>query len=448
MRILHYSLGFPPYRSGGMTKFCMDLMKQQSANGHQVALLWPGQMRFIFKKIFVEDKGFIEENGIISNIRNFELINPLPIPYDEGIKNPSEYMRDGGYEVYERLLDSYRPDIIHIHTLMGIHKTFFLLAKRESIKLVFTAHDFFPICPKVTLFRHGEVCKSMKSCLECGICNTTALNINTIKCLQSSFYRNIKNLHIIKKIRKKHRDKYLGKNKIKEQSRAIGKVEDYQMLRSYYRLLLSFVDTIHYNSSITKNVYESVFGIRNSHVIGITHANISNNKKLKFFSDKRLYIRYLGPQGEGKGYFLLKESLDKLWCEKKNFCLDIHFVPVDMSPYIKVHNRYTYNDLEKIFDETDVLVVPSIWYETFGYTVLEALSYGVPVIISGTVGAKDILAHDAGVIIEDINVDNLCDIIRKLDAKRLGIMNKTILESQSIMQLNEMSLEIEEKCYC
>ena len=30
-------------------------------------------------------------------------------------------------------------------------------------------------------------------------------------------------------------------------------------------------------------------------------------------------------------------------------------------------------------DETDIMVAPSIWYETFGFTVLEALSYGVPV---------------------------------------------------------------------
>ena len=39
----------------------------------------------------------------------------------------------------------------------------------------------------------------------------------------------------------------------------------------------------------------------------------------------------------------------------------------------------------------DVLIVPSIWKETFGFVVLEALSYGVPVIVSDNVGAKDIV---------------------------------------------------------
>ena len=42
MKILHYSLGFPPYRTGGLTKFNYDLMIEQVKEGNDVALLWPG----------------------------------------------------------------------------------------------------------------------------------------------------------------------------------------------------------------------------------------------------------------------------------------------------------------------------------------------------------------------------------------------------------------------
>ena len=38
MRILHYSLGFPPYRRGGLTKYCLDLMAAQEMQGNVVAL--------------------------------------------------------------------------------------------------------------------------------------------------------------------------------------------------------------------------------------------------------------------------------------------------------------------------------------------------------------------------------------------------------------------------
>ena len=54
MRILHYALGFPPYRSGGLTKWCVDLMIQQAKEGHCVAMLWPGQMGMLNKKIAIK----------------------------------------------------------------------------------------------------------------------------------------------------------------------------------------------------------------------------------------------------------------------------------------------------------------------------------------------------------------------------------------------------------
>lgn len=118
-----------------------------------------------------------------------------------------------------------------------------------------------------------------------------------------------------------------------------------------------------------------------------------------------------------------------------------------MSPYIRVHGRYSYTELEKIFNETDVLVAPSIWYETFGFTALEALSYGVPVIISGNVGAKDILAQGAGVVIENIDVPKLFTTLQNLTPDKLRAMNEIIVDQQAIMQIEDMSRQIETSCY-
>ena len=118
-----------------------------------------------------------------------------------------------------------------------------------------------------------------------------------------------------------------------------------------------------------------------------------------------------------------------------------------MSSYINVHNRYTYSDLERIFNETDVLVAPSIWYETFGYTVLEALSYGVPIIISDNVGAKDILVEDAGIIIKDMNYEKLYNVFKELKISDLEMMNIKIVKYQKIMTVEEMTRMIQENCY-
>ena len=39
MRILHYALGFPPWRTGGLTKYCVDLMLTQKEQGYEVRKL-------------------------------------------------------------------------------------------------------------------------------------------------------------------------------------------------------------------------------------------------------------------------------------------------------------------------------------------------------------------------------------------------------------------------
>lgn len=49
--------------------------------------------------------------------------------------------------------------------------------------------------------------------------------------------------------------------------------------------------------------------------------------------------------------------------------------------------------------------------------VLEALSYSVSVIISGNVGAKDILTNDTGIIVEDITAEKLYNVLQNLMAE-------------------------------
>lgn len=123
--------------------------------------------------------------------------------------------------------------------------------------------------------------------------------------------------------------------------------------------------------------------------------------------------------------------------EKQNFCLDVHFQPIEMAPYMEVHPRYAYEELTKIFEQTDVLVTPSIWFETFGFTVLEALSYGVPVVISGTVGAKDILVDGAGIVVDNLTPDRLCDTLINLTTADLKKMNEIIVQNSQLCRLKQ-----------
>ena len=441
MKILHYSLGFPPYRSGGLTKFSMDLMREQIREGHEVSLLWPGEIKLVGNGIS------IKKGAEVSGIAGYEVINPLPVSYDEGIKDFDAFMIDGDAEVYEKFLSELGPDVIHVHTLMGLHKSLLEEAKKKGIRLVFTTHDFFPICPKVTMFRHGKVCGSVSTCEECGICNNTALSLKKIQILQSPAYRATKDSAIVKKMRKQHRDDYLSDDPERDENGSVGTPEDYLKLRNHYQEMLLLMDVIHYNSTVSKAAYESVLKMPDSRVIAITHEDIADRRQHKEFTGETLRIRYLGAQSAAKGYLLLKNALDMLWNERQDFVLDVHFEPVEKAPYIRSHERYEYKDLEQIFADTDVLIAPSIWYETFGFTVLEALSFGVPVMISGNVGAKDIIADGAGMVIDDIDEQKISDAVSRLDRIGLTEMNKAIIERQEIMTLPVMSQRIVNECY-
>ena len=306
MNILHYALGFPPYRTGGMTKFCMDLMRQQNIDGHQAALLWPGRMKLWVQNVSIRDMGTPMIYNEPCRIRSFEIINPLPVPYDEGISSFHYFEKDAGKESYNKLLQDFQPEVIHIHTLMGLHRSFLEAARERNIRCVFTTHDYFPICPKVTLFRNGKICESAMSCSDCASCNETALSMRKISILQSLPYRFFKDYAIVRSLRKRHRDNYLNSDIDGKLTCAGATESDYRKLRDYYASFLQLMDVIHFNSTIAKKVYEKYFILPESEVINIGHADIADNRKKKIFSRQKLRLTYLGPQGEAKGFFYLR----------------------------------------------------------------------------------------------------------------------------------------------
>lgn len=389
MRILHYSLGFPPYRTGGLTKYCTDLMLEQVEQGNEVSLLWPGEIRILAEKTKIKNRK--KWNGIGS----FEIINPLPVPLDEGIADIDVYTKAVDEGIYEEFLKAQKLDAIHIHSLMGLHKEFLMAAHKLGIRTVFTSHDYFGICPKVTLYHYGVVCDNDHHCSDCVQCNQTALSLKKIMVLQSPIYRKVKNTAIVKAMRKRHRQEFFDDAAdTKNEAVETGNVaSDYIRLRQYYVSMLEMVDIIHFNSSVSKKVYERYIHPKNSVVLPITHRDIRDHRHRKDFHHERLRITYLGPAKPFKGFQFLIGVLDQIWDEgSQNFELHLYSETSVSRPYIThKQNGYPYSQLEEIFDATDLLVVPSQWYETFGFTVLEALSYGVPILVGDKVGAQDLI---------------------------------------------------------
>lgn len=443
MRILHYSLGLPPYRSGGLTKYCTDLMVEQAKSDNEVMLMFPGRMNFIKK-----------ENISIKFYRNYkdvdvyELINPLPVPILNGISKPDMFTKACDRSVFEKFLKEMRIDIVHIHTLMGLYKEFFEVCKDLGIKIVFTSHDYFGLCNKVNFIDdNGQICKDINF-EKCSKCNLTGYSIKKIKILQSQPYMYMKNKGIIDKLKKYLR---LNNNLNKENQVDIEKlntIDAYVALSRYYQSIFKYIDNILFNSEVAKSIYQRYIDI-DGITIPITHSGIKNNLKIKDYNqDKILKLTYLGPYKEYKGFNVLCDVMRIL--ESEGYDEIILNTYGDTNPSIEVsknmivNGRYIYSDLNTIFENTDMLIVPSICNETFGFITLEALSYGVPVLISHTVGAKDLIIQNKSGIVY-YNQEELKNYLINIFENKKEILNKMnqyIVNNVDIKSMQKHAKEI------
>ena len=196
MYILHYTLGFPPYRSGGLVKYANDLMQAQYELGHKVVALYPGGTSLLLKKCH------IKENGKYGNIQIYEIINPLPVPLMYGLKDVNSIVNENNIDTNSltNLLDEIRPDVVHLHTLMGLPLLFIEIIKQHGIKTVFTSHDYYGLCIKVNFIDEtGSVCEGANPD-KCKRCNYNAKSTFFLRLRNAKFIVPIKG--IIRKVKK------------------------------------------------------------------------------------------------------------------------------------------------------------------------------------------------------------------------------------------------------
>ena len=168
MNILHYILGVPPHRTGGLTKYAMDLMQTEKELGHYVTLFYPGNIRF---NSTVSDMHKCES---YHGINVYKLTNGLPVPLMYGIKNPKQFTAHREIIGFDEFMTNVKPDVLHVHTLMGLPIELLRLFSVANVRIVLTSHDYFGLCPRVNFVNdEGKVCNHADSTL-CQKCNNSA----------------------------------------------------------------------------------------------------------------------------------------------------------------------------------------------------------------------------------------------------------------------------------
>ena len=100
--------------------------------------------------------------------------------------------------------------------------------------------------------------------------------------------------------------------------------------------------------------------------------------------------------------------------------------------------------LDSIFENTDIMISPTASYDTFGFTVAEALSRGVPVLVTDNTGAKDVIPDGGGIVIKSADHTRIYSALSSLNIKSLESMNSAIIEKADIMDMRAVCKMIKE----
>jgi len=73
------------------------------------------------------------------------------------------------------------------------------------------------------------------------------------------------------------------------------------------------------------------------------------------------------------------------------------------------------NDVPTLLNNSDVAVIPSRWAEAFGFTVIEAMAVGLPVIATAVGGIPEIVKHEkTGLLVQKERPDEIAEALLRL----------------------------------
>ena len=241
---------------------------------------------------------------------------------------------------------------LHYHHTIQFDKTIWKLPKVLNTAYDVTLHDYYTVCPRVNFVNDSET--------YCGEPDVKTCNA----CIQN---QGVHKLSLLKE------DDFDA---------------DIEVWRKFFFEKLKNARKVIVPSQDTKQRILNYFPLKN--IVSLPHHELRYQLKSKEIFPKiknQTHIAFLGSIGVHKGYNVLKELCNRIKEEKLDFRITIigetrnddYFEAFN---FVEITGKYQPEQLPNLVEKhnPDIFALFSIWPETYGYTVSEALRYNIPIV--------------------------------------------------------------------
>ncbi|MGH7899756.1 MAG: glycosyltransferase, partial [Candidatus Binatia bacterium] len=284
---------------------------------------------------------------------------------------------------FARILDEFRPEIVHVQDLVRLSLEIPRIAANRGVPVLLTAHEFFLICPRLILRTSREtLCDgpSLLGCLRCG--SDMARRRYVPKQIATDRWRT----------RIKRQGKAFVQRRVTESYFALGRRRQFIETASHIERILCP------SAFLRDRLCDAGVPAAKCRVIGYGLPDLG--RPLAKTQSPRTRFAFIGNPARHKGIFVLlaaaRAAPELAITIYGALGTDVEAAvraEIGTLPNVRLAGVLHDDAKAEAYSSIDALIVPSIWYENQPITILEAFHFRTPVVASRLGGMEEMLRH-------------------------------------------------------
>jgi glycosyltransferase involved in cell wall biosynthesis len=380
MRVLHLVHQYPPEFMGGVEFYTQTLAQQLAQHDHAVS-------------VFVPSLATSEELVQVT-IENGVSVYRAPIgPRSSTAIFTSTFGQAQLSRAWAHVLDQVRPDLVHVQHMMGLPVDLITTLQQRAVPFVVTLHDVYYFCANALLLTNYDqsICDGPRHYLNCGHCAVARAGHNHI--WAAPFAAPV----------------MAARN---------------QRLFSVLRQARHLIAPTHF----VAEMYLRQLRLSPDRLSVIAHGiAVPEALPMRQLDDRqRIRLVFIGGIAPHKGVHILIDAVNQLPAEK--YQLDIYgdlttfpAYAADLQqrarhPGITFCGKIPHDQIWSVLRNSDVLIVPSLVYESSSLIIQEAFAMQTPVVASDLGALRETALRGGGRLFPPGGVSELRDLLSRFDA--------------------------------